>query len=421
MQLTTLAIGVVYLARELIPVYWDAWNATSHSISNIYRRSLQTKPSINNILPAEVIDQIFRHLVEDSGPIELRCAIKVCRLWHDLICGAPNLWTCININEALLLHLLNQPASAAQQYAKACISRSKGLPLRFAMDNMSIILYVKCGGKSKHAKKVFRAIAGEFHKSARDNDNTIRLSSFALICGLPSMDYAVVQWFTNLENQSIEHAELHNCTGRTTHHLVTMFRSAHRIVIVDPRWASLPNDQGPYAHEDNPAERLTFQRSGFWYKEDLEHLSIYRNLTDLHLVSRPGKNDNSFMSLSGFFIGPMAPSTLVALPKVERLFLTGEVPAGMLNNLELPALIGVRIQEYRCRHALQSLAGTAFCQTIQNIWVEFPSRDVEVWVLPLARVIEKAKGLKTLTVTPWMECTIRDGLSVSDAFTIAHA
>ena len=367
------------------------------------------------------MDQIFWHLAGDSGPLELRYAIKVCRLWHNWICGAPNLWTCINISEALLVHLLDHPASSAQQYAEACISRSKGLPLSFFMDNMSIVLYLRCGGQGGQAKRVFRAIAGEFDKNAGGNGHTTKFDSFVLNCGRPSVDYTVVQWLTNLKNQSIAHVELHNCIGRTTLHPITMFRSAHGIVIVDPRWDFRPNDPMRYTNKDSPAERLTFQRSGFWHKEDLEHLSIYHNLTDLHLVSRPGKNDNSFMSLSGFFIGPMGPSRLATLPNVKRLFLTGDVPAGVLNSLELPALTGVRIQEHRDRHALRSLAGAVFCQTIKEIWVEFPSRDVDVWVLPLARVIERAGGLKTLTVTPWMERAIRDGLHVSHAFTIVHA
>ncbi len=176
-----------------------------------------------------------------------------------------------------------------------------------------------------------------------------------------------------------------------------------------------------YADEDSPAEMLTFQRSGFWHREDLEHISIYHNLTDLHLVSRPGKNDNSFMSLAGFFIGPVGPSTLVTLPNVERLFLTGDVPAGVLKSLELPALTGVRIQEYKGRHALRSLVGTAFCQAIQEIWVEFPTRNVDVWMLPLVQIIEQARGLKTLTVTPWMDPIIRDIHKISYAFTIVLA
>ena len=414
-------MGVVYLARELIPVSWEVWNATSRSILGISRKSTKRKPNINTILPPEIIDQIFWHLAGDSGPLELRYAIMVCRLWHDLICGAPNLWTCININEALLVHLLDHPASSAQQYAKACISRSKGLPLRFLMDNMSIILYLKYGGQSGQARRFFRAIAGEFDKNAGENDSTIRLNSFVLSCGRPSVDYTVVQWLASLKSQSITHVELHNCIGQTTRHPISMFRFTHRIVIVDPRWDSRPNDQIHYPKENNPAEVLTFQRSGFWYKEDLEHLSIYHNLTDLHLVSRPGKYDNSFMSLAGFFMDPVGPSTRVTLPNVQRLFLTGDVPAGVLKSLELPAITGVRIQEYKYRHALRSLVGTMFCRTIQDIWVEFPSRKVEVWMLPLAQVIEQARGLKTLTVTPWMEPIIRDSLKFSYAFTIVLA
>jgi hypothetical protein len=421
LQFATLAIGIVYIARELIPVYWEVWNATSQSILAICHKSTKRKSSINNILPPEIINQIFRHLARDSGPLELRYAFKVCRLWHDWICGAPNLWTCININDALLVHLLDHPASSAQQYARACISRSKGRPLSLLMDNMSIVLYLKCGGHSGQARSVFRAIAGEFDKNSGENGNAIRLYSFILNCGRPSVDYTVVQWLTSLKNQSIAHVELHNCKGRTTRHPVTMFRFTNRIVIVDPRWESHPSGQILYANEDSPAEILTFQRSGFWYKEDLEHFSIYHNLTDLHLVSRPGKNDNSFMSLSGFFVGPVGPSTLVTLPNVERLFLTGDVPAGVLKSLDLPALTGVRIQEYRYRHTLRSLLGTMFCRLIQDIWLEFPSRNVDVWVLPLAGVIEQATGLKTLTVTPWMERTIRGILDSSCAFTIVIA
>ena len=414
-------MGVVYLASELIPFYREVWNATSQSILRTSHRSTKRKPDINNTLPPEVIEQIFQHLVGNSGPLELRYALKVCRLWHHWIYGSPNLWTCININEVLLVHLLDHPISAARQYAKACISRSKGLPISFFMDNMSIVLYLKSGGASERAKNVFRAIAREFDKDPGANDNASRLYSFVLICGRPFVDYTVVQWFTSLKNQSVVHVELNSCIGRTTHHPATMFRSAHNIVIVDPRWESCPDHQILYSNEDSPAERLTFQRSGFWCKEDLEHLAIYHSLTDLHLVSRPGKNDNSFMSLSGFFIGSVGPSTLLTLPKVERLFLTGDVPAGLLNSLELPALTGVRIQEYRNRHALRNLIGTTFCQKIQEIWVEFPSRNVEVWVLPLASIIEQASGLKMLTMTPWMERVIRDSLDVSNTLTIVHA
>ena len=414
-------MGVVYFAHEMIFISGDVWNATSQTILGTTRKSNKRKPSINSILPPEIIDQTFRHLVGDSGPLELRYAIKVCRLWHNWICGAPNLWTCININEALLVHLLDHPASSAQQYAKACISRSKGLPLRFFMDNMSIILYLKCSGQSGQAKGIFRAIAGEFDKNAGENSNTIRLYSFVLSCGRPSVDYTIVQWLASLKSQSIAHVELHNCIGRTTRHPISMFRFTHRIVIVDPRWDYRPNGEILYADEDSPAEMLTFQRSGFWYKEDLEHISIYHNLTDLHLVSRPGKNDNSFMSLAGFFIGPVGPSTLVTLPNLKRLFLTGDVPAGVLKNLELPAITGVRIQEYKDRHALRSLVGTAFCQAVQEIWVEFPTRNVDVWVLPLVQIIEQARGLKTLTVTPWMDPIIRDSHDISYAFTIVLA
>lgn len=420
LQLAALAVGVGYLARELILVSWDVWSATSQTILGIFSKSTMRKPSINNILPPEIIDQIFRHLVGDSGPLELRYAIKVCRLWHSWICGTPNLWTRINLNEALLVHLLDHPASSAQQYAKACISRSKGLPLSFHMDNMSIVLYLKSSGQSGQAKGVFRAIAGEFDKNAGDNGNTIRLYSFVLSCGRPSVDYTVVQWLASLKSQSIAHVELHNCIGRTTRHPISMFRSTHRIVIVDPRWDFRPNGQILYANEDSPAEMLTFQRSGFWYKEDLEHLSIYHNLTDLHLVSRPGHNDNSFMRLAEFFMDSLGPSILVTLPNVERLFLTGDVPAGVLKGLELPSITGVRIQEYKDRHALQSLVGTVFCQAIQELWVEFPTRNVDVWVLPLVQVIEQARGLKTLTVTPWMEPIIRDSHNISYAFTIVH-
>ena len=75
---------------------------------------------------------------------------------------------------------------------------------------------------------------------------------------------------------------------------------------------------------------------------------------------------------------PIGLFTQVTQPNMQRLFLTGDVLAGVLKSLELLAITGVYIQEYKYRHALQSLVGMMFCHTIQDIWVEFPSRKVDV-------------------------------------------
>ena len=42
-------------------------------------------------------------------------------------------------------------------------------------------------------------------------------------------------------------------------------------------------------------------------------------------------------------------------------------------------------------------------------------------MLPLAQVIEQARGLKTLMVTPWMEPIIQDSPKFSYAFMIVLA
>lgn len=111
----------------------------------------------NDLVPFELLGEIFSYISRD-GPLHLRHALFVCRLWYHSVVNHPKLWCQITVDEAFFRRFHHRSmVGRGERFLRLCISRSGDIPLHLVVSgrHMSLNSLVRIS----HISNVLRLLA----------------------------------------------------------------------------------------------------------------------------------------------------------------------------------------------------------------------------------------------------------------------
>lgn len=372
----------------------------------------------NGALPTELFFQIFHHLDVADGPLGLRGALFVCRLWNAIILHDTHLWTNLVFNRMFLEQLAPNPTKLLN-YMERCGALSGDHFIRMSVDIAAVHDHLHPDGTRTQQSDQQRLVSASFflltiaRAMARAGTfrGRIRTLVFSGGHGSSSGLRVITSVMIDLVKEHLQHLELHRCRDNPIGSTVSLPRSLETVFLLDPNWE-------PYSYAPSgliPARQLTFQRMSSWCGDDLAHISLYQSLTELCLISSPtgiGEPDSIFAAFDSLNIGSTKHTVL--LPYVTTLYITGAIPFRILDPLNLPALTTIEVRNHDFRHPLSTVHLTTLHHAITRLVVLFSPETADEWGGALAAVLAGASQLRTLITPRWMELH----LSVSDGVDI---
>ena len=351
--------------------------------------------TINDILPFEILSEVFYHLTANHGALALHGVLLVCRLWYNVALKEPRLWVMISIDKIFLSRLFPMPSRAARRFAQQCVDRSGRLPIHIFI---SIISPHTAGNR----KRIIRSPGSTGPLCAKIdammgidhfNRNSSRLETL-IIHGITPDDCIMGTLMLNRWKLPLRRLELHRSAARCKTHSIPLVTS---IAFINPIWAFRSAEIAK--QHDTDTKLLSLQKSWAWFLEDLLILGAYQALTSLRLISKPSIGDVK-STFYPFHLEQDNPS--VSLPSVNTLSLTGEIPHKMLGALSLPALVAIEIRNYGTRHSMGHLQNTTLHHNIAKLEVLMAGWEAHWWTSDLAAVLTATLNLRTFVVSPPM-------------------
>ena len=353
---------------------------------------------INDILPPEILLEVFYHTTATHGALGLHGVLLACRLWYTLALNESRLWTCISFDTifASRFHFLS-PA-APKQFAWQCVNRSGCLPIHLII-NMHAYRTLE---KTRDTLHVYRARSNMVKvremmnidhfkgPSSRLETLVIHQKDGSRKVGPGSFCYMLLAWRIPLQRLELQNYRLGVSRCWTNH-----IPSLTCIVLIDPSWLSSSTTE---LQRDTVVTQFALERCAVWSLDDLLILRVYQALTTLRLLSKPRCCEQS-----NFGHGRQAHGDLsVLLPSVNTLSLTGEIPHQVLGALNLPALVTIEIRNHGSHHSMGHLQKTALHHTVTRLEVLIASRESHWWTCDLAAVLTATLNLRILVVSPPM-------------------
>src|SRR5258706_10439945 len=94
--------------------------------------------TINDILPLEILSEVFYHLTANHGALALHVVLLACRLWYNVALKEHRLWMMISIDNIFLSRLFPMSSRAARRFAQQCVNRSGRLPIHIFINTTSL-------------------------------------------------------------------------------------------------------------------------------------------------------------------------------------------------------------------------------------------------------------------------------------------
>jgi len=111
----------------------------------------------NGLVPFEVLGEIFSYISVD-GPLHLRRALFVCRLWYQSVVNHPKLWCKITVDEAFFRRFYHRSmVRRGERFLRLCISRSGDIPLHLVVSSRHLSLNSLV--RLSHISNVLRLLA----------------------------------------------------------------------------------------------------------------------------------------------------------------------------------------------------------------------------------------------------------------------
>jgi len=364
--------------------------------------------TINDILPTELFFQIFHHIGGLDGPLGLRGALFVCRLWNAIISNDSHLWTNLVFSRTFVQELVPHPAKLVS-YIERCGTLSGDHFIRMSVDIAAVYEHLHPGSTPEPKLDQHRVDSASFlfltiaRAMARAGSFRGRIRTLVFLDGLaPSSALRMItSLLIDLVKGHLQHLELHRCRDNAIGSIVCLPRSLETVFLVEPNWE-------PYSYANSgliPARQLTFQRMNSWCSEDITHIGLYQSLTDLRLIwNSTGGDEPAFMieDVQNLTIGEHTRHS-VLLPSVTTLSITGDIPFRILDPLNLPALTTVEVRNHGWRQPLSTLHSTTLHHAITKLAVRFTPEATDGWSDALAAVLAGASQLRTLVASRWME------------------
>ncbi len=349
--------------------------------------------TINDILPLEILSEVFYHLTANHGALALHGVLLACRLWYNVALKEPRLWMMISIDNIFLSRLFPMSSRAARRFAQQCVNRSGRLPIHIFINTTSLHTKgnrrrkIRSPGNTGPLCVKIDAMMGIHHF----NGNSSRLDTL-IIHGITPKDCIMGTLMLNRWKFPVRRLELHRSAAQCKTRSIPWVTS---IAFINPIWAFTSAEITK--QHDTETKLLSLQKSWAWFLEDLLILEAYQSLTSLRLISKPPIGDvpSAFLHLA-----PDNPSVL--LPSVNTLSLTGEIPHEMFGALNLPALVAIEIRNHGSRHSMGHLQNTTLHHNVAKLEVLIAGREAHWWTSDLAAVLTSTLNLRTFVVSPQM-------------------
>ena len=348
--------------------------------------------TINDILPPEVLSEVFYHLTARQGALELPGVLLVCCLWYNIALREPRLWIMISIDKIFYSRLSLMPPSATRRFAQMCVDRSGRLPMHIFINTTSL------HPTGNRRRKIWipgstGQLCAKIHAMMNIqhfNGSSSRLETL-IIHGITPEDCIIGSLILNRWKYPLRRLELHRSAAQCKTYSTSSFTS---IAFINPVWAFSSTDITN--QHDTETKLLSVQKSWAWFLDDLLSLGIYRALTSLTLISKPLISD----AMSAFYsVHPAHDSPSVVLPSINTLSLIGEIPYEVLGALSLPALMAIEIRNHGARHSLGHLQNTTLHHNVAKMEVLIDAREAHWWTCELAAVLTATLNLRTFVVS----------------------
>ena len=359
--------------------------------------------NFNYALPFELLGEILSYISDD--PLDLRYALLVCRSWYNATVHHANLWVNIILGYKFLTRFLGVRLPHGDAFVRLCLSRSSPLPLHIsvhdpdcsnlyeraeaydALECFFLVKYilVRNSGEPENLFQRCKYLSWFIFKGPAE----VHLVSSALTCAsLPALEYMTIK------NLRIAKDELH----------VARFPRLPRLKEV--RFIDHSEPWGhSFFHDDDfaGAERLTFTITDKWHNNDLICMRRFQSIRTLILQETRRSGEPPWAGLGW-------PVKEVELPLLEALALSGSVWDDVLTLIEAPGLKRMWIEENTFgRHSLFTIALKFRVRPVEYLYV-WLSEDTYVTskVKELERLVEEARSLISVFVSPWMEQHLRE-------------
>ena len=90
--------------------------------------------SINDILPPEILLEVFYHATATHGALGLHGILLACRRWYTLALNESRLWTFISLDTMFVSRFHRLHSLSAWVFASQCVNRSGRLPMQMLID-----------------------------------------------------------------------------------------------------------------------------------------------------------------------------------------------------------------------------------------------------------------------------------------------
>ena len=375
---------------------------------------MQTQTN-NNALPTELFFQIFHHIAVADGPLGLRGALFVCRLWNTIILHDNYLWTNLVLNQMFIDHLVSDSAKLLN-YMERCGVLSGDHFIRMSVNIAALQDHIHPSGTLTQQQDQQRLSSASFllltiaRAMARAGTFRGRIRTLAFSGGHASSSALrmITSLMIDLVKDHLQHLELHRCRDSAVGSIVGLPRSLDTVFLFEPNW-----ELHSYASSGLiPAKQLTFERMASWRGEDVTHISMYQSLTELCLISSPiGICEPGFILSDVASLSSSHTRHSVLLPHVTTLSITGPIPLCVLDPLNLPALTTIEVRNHNSHHPLSTVYPTTLHHTITRLVVLLTPAVADEWCGALATLLPEASQLRTLVAPHWME----QHLSVSES------
>ncbi|KAG7090144.1 hypothetical protein E1B28_011752 [Marasmius oreades] len=316
-----------------------------------------TRPAINTI-PVEILSQIFWYfqpeahvcLLPDIPPLAL--FIGVCRHWRAVALNTPSLWSTIVLNNPKRIHL-----TMVHQWLER--STSCPLTLSLTLDNYEVLRW-------NTAERILSIFTQYLHrwKSIFLSFTNFPIHSRSPLLQLPiSRTAAPLLEKVNIRNRRSFTPEANERFWKA----IGAYDSVRHVIRIeaseDPKlslpnllgapWANLILLTAQFAVDDACMDFL----SGCQALEGLKILSLVRTSASLHPRSR------------------------IRLPSLHTLSYSSSEPFGLpslLDQLELPALTSLTLNEWHCGHSWIDMLESSACQLKTMRISEQPSAEADI-------------------------------------------
>ena len=333
----------------------------------------------NDLVPFELLGEIFSYISHD-GPLHLRHALFVCRLWYHSVVNHPKLWCRITVDEAFFRRFHHRSmVGRGERFLRLCISRSGDIPLHLVVSGRHVSLNSLV--RISHISNVLRLLArwqspsGEYsishlesiHWRFSDDEEEIALFRSYFPAQLPGLKVLSISSLFLQHHIYGNGAPFPHCPKLHEVHLIDHYDESHYFPKDDFARVRLLEYTG------------SSSRGWSWY--DVAYIGRFAALHTL--VLRDVGTPTEVPPRPGSIV-----ATQVELVRLRILKTIGRVHSIIFYNLDAPALQTLQFQSNASgSDSLTTFGAPPMIQNVQNLYLSI--MGPRTWQGEQARRIEE--------------------------------